>query len=131
MNQMLERIDVAVRRQRRFIADASHELRTPVASLRAALETSGRDRATLQQSHDVALRALHRLDDLVDALLVLDSAGQPQPAQRSAVDLDDVVLVVVGHSSSLTPLDLDISEVQPDRSWQLRSTLSESSKISR
>ena len=40
MNGMLDRLTTAVTRERQFVADASHELRSPIASLHAAFEVS-------------------------------------------------------------------------------------------
>jgi signal transduction histidine kinase len=62
MNAMLRRLQAALRRERRFIADASHELRSPIAAIRSALESHDQDMAGLRQSHENALSAVQRLD---------------------------------------------------------------------
>jgi signal transduction histidine kinase len=111
MNQMLDRLQASAQRQKQFIADASHELRTPMAALRAALETTRRDQEGLRESHEVALRALHRLDSLAESLLALDSLGDSCIDHRTAIDLDDVALAVVQHLSSISPIELDVSEI--------------------
>jgi signal transduction histidine kinase len=108
---MLARLETALNRERRFVADASHELRTPVAALHAALETPRREPEALQRSHDAAIRALQRLDLLVDGLLVLDSSANPARANKTPIDVDDVVLDVVQHLRPLTTKQLDVSNV--------------------
>ena len=93
MNGMLDRLEDATRRQQRFVADASHELRSPLARIRTELETSGIDRRGVDDS--VASSVLDESDELtalVDDLLVLarSDAGGAAPEQRP-VDLDDLV----------------------------------------
>lgn len=93
-NALLDRIDEAIARQRRFLADAAHELRTPIARARgvgelalSATETSG-DRAALQQTQ----HELEMMSDLVGELLELARADVGAvPAVRETVYLDDVV----------------------------------------
>jgi signal transduction histidine kinase len=111
MNQMLARLETALSRERRFVADASHELRTPVAALHAALELPRHGREGLQRSQDAAIRALQRLDVLVEGLLVLDSSADPARANKTPIDVDDVVLDVVEHVRALTTKQLDVSNV--------------------
>jgi signal transduction histidine kinase len=85
---MLARLQVAQAAQRRFVADASHELRSPLATIAAGLELldpGGDDTVT-------ALRAeTERLGRLVDALLLLARADERglRPC-REEVDLDEV-----------------------------------------
>ena len=95
MNQTLDRLDCAIRRQQRFVADASHELRSPLTRIRAELEVDlalGQpiDPTTTERS---VLEEAIELQRLVDDLLQLahgddgltDTNFQP-------VDLDDIVL---------------------------------------
>ncbi|MFG3604299.1 sensor histidine kinase [Micromonospora chersina] len=93
MNRMLERLETAASSQRRFVADASHELRSPLATLRAGL-----DRLALTPPpdghHDLVellRRETSRLGDLVADLLLLariDERGAT--GRRDDVDLDDL-----------------------------------------
>ena len=101
INAMLGRLDRGAAEQRRFLADAAHEMRSPVASLRAQLETIRSGDLTGNSSGDndeVAglLAETLRMQALVDQLLLLarSDAGEIRPA-RVAVDLDDVVSAAV------------------------------------
>jgi len=74
-NGMLARLERAFEQESRFIADAAHELRTPLANLRTNLEVVQQDsRATLsdyKEMSSVLERALSRLEKLVEDLLLL------------------------------------------------------------
>ena len=74
LNDAFDRLRTAVEQERRFIADASHELRTPISVLRAETEWAlDRDR-TPQQYKDaltVGRRAALRMQDIVERLLAL------------------------------------------------------------
>lgn len=77
---MLDRLEQAFEQQSRFVADAAHELRTPLATLRTNLEVTRRNpHATLsdyQQMFVIVERAVIRLEHLVAALLVLATEKQ-------------------------------------------------------
>jgi signal transduction histidine kinase len=94
MNSMLARLDASSRRQRQLVADASHELRSPVASLRAQLEVAlAQEQADWPRVARDLLSDTQRLESLVQDLLYLareDETASPAPAEP--VDLDDVVL---------------------------------------
>jgi signal transduction histidine kinase len=95
MNAMLGRIENAAARQRRFVADASHELRSPLTGIRSQLEVdlAHPEGADWRQSGQDVLDETIRLQRLVDDLLVLaQSDTDSLPTRRSPVDLDDLVL---------------------------------------
>lgn len=85
LNGMLDRVADALRRQRTFVAAASHDLRTPIASLQAELELAEDTRTSVEELR-AAVRAAHadtvRLGELASALLDL-----------AAVDADGRTLV--------------------------------------
>lgn len=87
---MLDRLQAAFEDQRRFVQDASHELRNPLAVARTNLELALTDpNATpddIRKSADVAMRSTERMSSLVDDLLVQARSGVPE-VQRSDVDL--------------------------------------------
>jgi signal transduction histidine kinase len=93
MNEMLQRLQEAAGRQRRFVADASHELRSPLASLRTQLEV-GRDYAHRDDDGiDDQLAEVERMERLVGDLLLLAKTDERRLVVRSRpVDLRGVVL---------------------------------------
>jgi signal transduction histidine kinase len=94
MNHMLERLESSQARQRRFISDAAHELRSPVASIRQHSEvaiahpnaTSVGDLAEVVHGENI------RVERLVDDLLLLARLDEGARATWEQVDLDDLVL---------------------------------------
>jgi signal transduction histidine kinase len=91
MNDMLTRLERADDSTRRFVSDASHELRSPLATIRAAVEVSAR----VTGPQDARDRVIHgealRMQGLVDDLLTLAKADDGAPLAREDVDLDDIV----------------------------------------
>ena len=85
LNRMLGALESARDSERRFLADASHELRTPIAALAGNLEYAQRhgtdDELLADLRHDAA-----RLARLVDQLLLLEREAHPQPA-NDRIDL--------------------------------------------
>ena len=95
MNAMLDRLAGSAERQRRFVADAAHELRSPLARVRAELEVDRAHPAVadLPATHASVLEETVRLQQLVDDLLLLarGDAGALDIVRAGPVDLDDVV----------------------------------------
>ena len=99
VNDTLERLDTAVERQRRFVADASHELRGPLTALRADLELSVRH-PTRTEWHTVAGEALAdviRLQHLSEDLLTLARLGAGAGPSTQPVDLADLLREEIDH----------------------------------
>ncbi len=90
-NVMVREIETLLRAQEAFVADASHQLRTPLTALRLRLENLARDVAPAgERDLDGALAEVERLGRLVEGLLVLartDEAG----AASAAVELAPLV----------------------------------------
>ena len=95
LNGMLDRLDSSATAQRRFVGDASHELKTPLATIRqhaevALLHPGSIDGAALA---DTVLGEEARLTALVQGLLVLARADEGAlGVTRRPVDLDDLVV---------------------------------------
>jgi len=95
MNSMLDRIETATDRQRRFVADASHEMRSPLTAIRAQLEVdlAHPAEAAWQDTENEVLGEALRLQRLVDDLLLLARADAPTTQKEwEVLDLDDIVL---------------------------------------
>jgi signal transduction histidine kinase len=95
MNAMLDRVEEANQRQRRFVADASHELRSPLTRIRSEIEVdlahpeSADADATERSVLAEAIGLQHLVDDLLHLARSDDGAGE---LARGPVDLDDLVL---------------------------------------
>ncbi|MGH3880834.1 MAG: sensor histidine kinase [Actinophytocola sp.] len=95
MNRMLARLQGAQSAQRRFVSDASHELRTPTASIRQHTEVARAypDRVTVAGLAEPVHAEALRLQRLIDDLLLLARADEAGLAlRRVQVDVDDLVL---------------------------------------
>ena len=97
LNELLERLQRAFESQKRFMADASHELRTPVSIIQGegdvALARSDRDAAEYRASIEVMRRAALNLTRIVQNLFLLArSDAGAYPISRSRFYLDEVLL---------------------------------------
>ena len=109
MNDMLDRLEGAAERQRQFVSDASHELRSPITTMRADLEVALRSSAGSDWP-GLARRMLaenERLSLLVDDLLELARLDEGRPARPAVdVDLDDLVHDEAARVSSRIGVDV-------------------------
>jgi len=111
MNDMLARLEDAAARQRRFVADASHELRSPLTAIRTGLEVglSHPDRAPWPQIAGRAVRQSQRLEQLIAGLLVLARADAHRlAARRQPVDLA-VLLADLRDTTPAPGISVDLS----------------------
>ena len=117
MNAMLARIETADTRQRQFLSHASHELRSPLTTLRTGLEVASQD-PTQDTWKDLAplLQAeTRRMVQLVEDLLTLSKADESAfPLRCVEVDLDDVLAGELGRIRATTPHTI-VSSLLPVR----------------
>jgi signal transduction histidine kinase len=112
LNEMLDRLAETQERQRAFVADAAHELRSPLASIQAQLEVAQRlgEGGTLPADLMVDVK---RLSGLVEDLLLLaraDADTRP-PARLAAVDARDLVAeLTMTYRDARVPVTLHADE---------------------
>ena len=117
MNLMLDRLARAAASQRQFVADASHELRSPLTTIRATAEVARSHPETLAwpTATEVILTEGARLEQLVGDLLELARSDETVSARVAEdVDLDDVVAGEAQRLRQITDLrvELDIRSVR-------------------
>lgn len=121
LNDMLARLQVSADAQSRFVADASHELRSPVATIRTLHEVAASDQQVDWPTVSAeVLTETARLERLVADLLLLARSGSATSPEHELLDLSEVVrgeiararhiplesnlahnVLVVGHADSL------------------------------
>jgi two-component system, OmpR family, sensor kinase len=95
-NDLLARLEAALAQQRQFMADASHELRTPVSVARTAIEVTlgrgGRPAHEYQESLGIVAEQMRRLTRIVDDMFTLARAdADGLPLARAPLYLDELV----------------------------------------
>jgi two-component system OmpR family sensor kinase len=110
---MVDALDAAVEQarhsesaMRRFLADASHELRTPIAALQATAETLLREQPQRPQRDTLEAhlaRDAARLGKLVDDLLNLARLEASEPLQRKPVDLNQLAQTLAAETQARNP----------------------------
>ena len=102
-NNLLHRLEHAFQQMRRFTADAAHELRTPLASIRTTSEVALEQSRSPEQYRNALADILEetaRLNETINGLLLMARAEASQPGQEQTVfplrDLVDEVLSVLG-----------------------------------
>jgi signal transduction histidine kinase len=118
MNRMLARLEDGQLRQRRFVSDASHELRSPVASIRQRAEVALEhpEKVDLRELAEVVLEEDARLQRIVEDLLLLTRIDEGTArAGTEPVDLDDLVFQEAARLRGATALTVDTSGVSAAR----------------
>lgn len=113
MNHMLARLEHSQAVQRRFVSDASHELRSPLATMHqhAELGASYPDTTSLHELSEVVLDEGERMQNLVEGLLLLARLDENHRPPTELVDLDDLLLAEADRLRRISALTVDTSGV--------------------
>jgi two-component system OmpR family sensor kinase len=119
INGLLADRDAAELRLRRFVADASHELRTPVAAVRgyADLYTAGAlpEEAAVGRAMDRIGFEARRMGALVDDLLTLAQADDPGTLVRERIDLGELLAGAVDDAAAIDQYRRWVMAVRAER----------------
>jgi len=108
-----EQLESTLERQEQFLHDASHELRTPVTIARGHLEVLGRTNGHRSQGIDVALDELDRMERILEQLLLLARADQPDFLELEQIELDHFLEDVFMRWSEIAPRNWLLGALAP------------------
>ncbi|KAB8194616.1 HAMP domain-containing protein [Nonomuraea phyllanthi] len=111
---LLERLEASFAAQRRFVANAAHELRTPLATMRASLDVAVAKPGAVRQTlvlGDRLRTQLDQVDRLLDGFLLLARAQHGALTGAADVDVDLLVARTLGdHTTGVAAKRLDVTE---------------------
>ncbi|MET7326549.1 HAMP domain-containing sensor histidine kinase [Nonomuraea sp. NPDC005650] len=112
VNGTLARLERSAQQQRQFASDASHELRTPIAGLRAQLESAQLypDDTDVEALVDSALRDTDRLEAIITDLLLLARIGSRVDVVKERVDLAELVRQELSVRCDKVPVQVELAE---------------------
>lgn len=117
-NSMLDRLEGAFTSQRRFVDDAGHELRTPITIVRGHLELMGDDPEERREVVRLVTDELDRMGRIVEDLLLLAKAQQPDFVRPEPVSLAELT----------SDIDAKVRRLG-DREWRLEAVAEETVRL--
>jgi signal transduction histidine kinase len=105
LNRMLDRLEAALTTQRRFLADAGHELRTPITIIQGNLDTLAASTDEDAQTLVIVADELARMARLVDELTLLARSERPDFLRQEPVDLAALTTSLAVKARALDPAD--------------------------
>jgi signal transduction histidine kinase len=104
-NEMLDRLEEAFATQRRFVDDAGHELRTPITIIRGHLELLEDDPQERGRTLALVMDELERMQRIVNDLLILAKAEQPDFLDLDTVDVEALTTEIHAKAAALASRD--------------------------
>ena len=105
INNLLDRVENAIEREKQFTSDASHELRTPLAVIKGTLEVlirKPRNQEEYKEKIDFCINEVNRLNHLVDELLLLARfENQKQSLKIERVSLNAIFFDIISRNSTI------------------------------
>ncbi len=128
MNDLIDRIELAQRMQNQFVENASHELRSPLASLRVQLEVWRPNASEAERglAREHLLSETIRLQLLVDDLLDAARISRTRSFPKGIIDLDDVIFDVAQRIRVTTRHTIKLGNVS---AGQIRANLSQMERL--
>ena len=115
LNGLFKRVEATLESERRFTADAAHEMRTPLAALQAQLQVAlrARDAAerdrSLAQMQDGLVRAGHLVDQMLQLARLDPESGLPDPKSVNLGELAESVCADLGPQILAKNIDFDLT----------------------
>lgn len=117
-NQMIERIAFSYQSQKEFTANASHELRTPIARVTAQLENeiiANKKQIISSEFHEKLLTDINQISELITSLLILSKAENNNSSQHELCRVDELFFDATEKINKLYPdfkLIIEIEEIE-------------------
>ena len=114
LNGLFSRVEQTLESERRFTADAAHELRTPLAALQAQLQVARRARDEAERDHSLLAmqtgltRAAHLVDQMLQLARLDPESGLPEPTTVDLVPLVESVCADLGPGLLAKHLEFDL-----------------------
>ncbi len=115
VNKMLDRLETHHDRQQQFVGDASHELKSPIANMRADLDTTVSSDPQWPETRDRLIVQTDRLGAIISDLLVLAAQDEEAEYDRETIDFDDLVTEVTEEAVESSNLNVDVWDMDPAR----------------
>jgi signal transduction histidine kinase len=112
-NAMVERLERAFANQQAFLSDVGHELRTPLTIIRGHLEVMGDGPAERRETVALVTDELDRMNRMVNDLLELARAEQPDFLRPEEVDVAAMMAEIHAKAAALGPRDWRLGEIPP------------------
>ena len=124
LNTLLARLENALDRERRFTADASHEMRTPLAGIKTQAQVAlrARNNRELEQALHGIVRGVDRVSHLMEQMLILARLEPDQKGEIQELDLEQVVekeVTDLGEFAREKGIDLTYQRSGARKSWLL------------
>ncbi len=114
INSLFRRVEAALEAERRFTADAAHELRTPLAALQTQLQVALRARDEAERTNSLAQlqsglsRASHLVDQMLQLARLDPESGMPNPAMVDVAMLAESVCAELGEAILAKNFDFEL-----------------------
>jgi two-component system sensor histidine kinase QseC len=119
LNKLFQRVDEALSAERRFTADAAHELRTPLAALYAQAQVAQRARDETERTRSLGelqsglMRASHLVDQMLQLARLDPESGLPSPVKVDLLPLAESVCAELGNAILDKQIDFSLDTTGP------------------